>query len=210
MNLRKNLSPLLYILFSVLGLFVLFAGLRLFEMLLHRKYLFDYTFSDIFIRFVYISTTEFIFFLLFNSLYMVFYFCCEWLKKDNKFLFRKIFFYVLYLPLIFLFFLDMQTFAVQGQLFRLPLLSAFTVEMLINSWVFAIDYWYLIAVFLTASFFLFRFLPVIHKKAIPKKAILPSFLIYAGFSLSLLYLFTFAVFKHFPAQSEYRLQRPVN
>ena len=190
----------------------MFAGLRFFEILLHRKYLFSYPFLDIFNRFIYSFSVDFIFLLIFNASYIAFYLFCEWFKKDKTFFFRKIFFRAIHIPLILLFFLDMQTLAVQDRLFYLSLLSALKVEMLINLWILVIDYWHLIILLLTALFIVCKYLPIIDKKPIQKKKILLS--AYVSASLLSLFCITLFIFKSLPFQREYRynglLMRLVN
>ena len=213
MKLRKGLNQLTWIVVSILSFSLLFSGLRFFEILLHRKYIFSYPLPDILIRFVYSFSVDFIFFLIFSSPYIVLYLLCEWFKKDKKFLFRKTFFHIIYIPLIPLFFLDMQTLAVQDRLFYSSLLSNFTIEMLFNSWIFLIDYWYLALSLSAALFIIFKYLPLIEKKPLSKRKILSS--AYISFSLILLFCIVLTIgFKSLPFQREYRynglLMRLVN
>ena len=212
MNLRKDLNQLLWIIVSVLSFSFLFTGLRLLEIILHRKYLLSYPLPDILIRLIYSLSIDFIFFLILSSPYITFYLLCEYLKKDRNFIFRKIVFHIIYFPLILLFFLDMQTLAVQDRLFYLYLLSAVKIEMLMNLWVFAIDYWYLVIVCLAASFIVFKYLPFLEKKSMSKRQVILS--AYVSSSLVFLFCLIFIVFKSLPFQREYRynglLMRLVN
>lgn len=203
LHLKKDLSPLVWIIVSVFCFSLLFTGLRCLAIFLHRPYLFAYPLQDILIRLAYSFSIDFIFFLIFNSFYIIFYLLCEWFKKDKTFYFRKIVFRIIHIPLILLFFLDMQTLAVQDRLFDSSLLSAFKIELLINSWIFLIDYWYLALSFLIALFIIFRYLPLIEKKPLSKRKILLS--TYMSFSLVLLFCVALAIgFKSLPFQREYR------
>ena len=203
MNLRNHLKPLIWILASILSFSFLFLALRFFEILLHREYLlFSYPLKDTFFRFLYSFSADFIFFFIFNLPYLFFYFICEWLHKDKNCFFRKTFFRITHLFLLLVFFIDMQTIAVQGRLFHISLLSAFNIEMLINSWLYGLDYWYLVLAFLISSFVLFKYLPLILKQNVSKKQIKLSLI--ASLCLTVLCLGAFTIMKVFPFQKEQR------
>lgn len=189
--------------FSVFILSVLFTGLRLTEMILHRSLLFRRPFSELISRLGFSFSIDLIFFFTWNTLYIFFYQYCEKFNTDKKFLFRKILFYTLNLPLLILFFLDMQTLAVQEKLFYFSLLSAFKIEMFINSWVFIIDYWYLALIILTVLFVVFKYLPVLNnKRSFSKTKILPVFYINSFFIL--LFVIVLARFGNLPFQDEHK------
>ncbi len=188
---------------SILSFSFLFSALRFFEILLHRKYLlFSYPLKDTFFRFLYSFSADFIFFFIFNLPYLLIYFICEWFGRDKIYFFRKAFFRMTHLFLLLVFFIDMQTIAVQGRLFHISLLSAFNIEMLINSWLYGLDYWYLVLIFLISSFILFKYLPLILKQNVSKKQIKLSLI--ASLCLTALFLGAFTIMKVFPFQKEQR------
>lgn len=202
MKLQIKSTSLFHIYFSVLALAVLFAGLRLIEILLHRSSLLREPLLELIGRFAFSFSLDLIVFIVWNSVYVFFYLYCKKFNKDQKFFFRKLCFYFFNLPLIILFFLDMQTLAVQGRLFYVALLSAFKMQMLINAWVFIVDYWYLALIILSVLFIFFRYLPVIDKKPTSKKVIFPAVCINGFFVF--LFLVILVEFKNLPFKSEYQ------
>ena len=202
MKLQSKPTPLFSLFLSVFNLALLFLGLRLFSVLLHRRALLKEPVLDILSRFLFTFSLDLLFFLVWNSFYVFFCLFCERLKKDQAFLFRKIFFYLLNLPVIILFFLDMQTLAVQNQLFYFSLLTALKTEMLLNFHVFIMDYWYFAVFSLGILYVFFRYFPVLVKKSMSGKEIFlaASISIYFCF-LSGLFLLQF---QSLPFQDEYR------
>ena len=191
-----------HICFSISILSVLFAGLRLADITLHRSSLLKQPFLDQVNRLVFSFSVDFIFFFVWNTPYIFFHLYCEEFNKDKKFVFRRIFFYFLNFPPLILFFLDMQTLAVQDKLFYFSLLSAFKLEMLINVWVFIIDYWYFVLIILTVLFIVFKHLPVLNKKPIANRKILPV-LFMNGFFI-FLFVIVLIKFQNLPFQNEYK------
>ena len=149
------LSPLI----SIFIVTVIFSCLRLFEIFLHRNYLLSSP-SSVFFTLMNAFILDFLFFLLWNGAFFLFHILAEQHSFDNSTDKRKVLFYIFNIPLIVLFFIDMQTIAVSGQLMNSFVLSAFKSEIILNSWILMRDYWYFIPAFILVVFPVLKYCPI--------------------------------------------------
>lgn len=148
-------SPLLSV-FVFTGIFCLF---RVFEICYHRKYLFHEPLT-VLSSLSHSFLMDFLFFTLWNGIYFIFHFIAEYSSLDSSYKKRKILFYILNIPLLILFFMDMQTLAVSGQLINHSVFSAFKPEIIFKIGILIRDYWYFIPVFLLGVFPILKWCPV--------------------------------------------------
>lgn len=154
MPLKTSFYPLKKFFQSIALLSFLFCLLRLYEMFAYRSHLLDKPLIVLY-RLAVSFTLDFGFFLMLNSLYILIYLILFSFKKDVKFYLRRSLFFIINFPIFVLFFVDMQTLAVQGELFGLYLLSALKVEYILNAGVFIKDYFLLSLVILKTLFAVF-------------------------------------------------------
>lgn len=146
-------------LFSVLIFTGIFSLFRVFEIFCHRKHLFQEP-LNVLSNLSYSFFPDFLFFILWNGIYFVFHFIAELNSLDCSYKKRKILFCVLNIPLLILFFMDMQAIAVSGQLINHAVFSAFKIEIILKSWILMQDYWYFILVFILGVFPILKWCPL--------------------------------------------------
>ena len=158
-QLIRFLKPFFPPLVSVLILTLVFSCFRVFEIFLHRAHLFSnppLIFQNLSRAFLF----DFLFFVLWNGIYFVFHLFAEYGRRDSSRIQRKILFCILNIPLLLLFFVDMQALSVSGHLMNSSLISAFKWEILLNAFILVRDYWFLILVFFAGAFPVLKWCPV--------------------------------------------------
>ena len=154
---------------SVILLFSLFfSALRLYEIIMYRPLTLLSGAWDVFSILIFSFISDSGFFLFYNAVYIVFYVWAETLKKDLHFKMRKVLFLTLNTPLVILFFIDMQSLAVSGDLFRLPLLSAFDWGLVYHSLSLLKDYRPLIFGMTGFVFIFVYFFPLKYHLVLPR------------------------------------------
>ena len=152
---RLFFTPLI----SVFAFTLIFSGCRIFEIFLHRGHLLSEPVT-VFNNLIYLFFLDFLFFILYNGIYILFHLIAEHYSLDSSYKKRKWLFCAFNTPLLVLFVVDMQTVAVSGKLLDLSVMSAFKPEILFNIHILVVDYWHIILPFVLGFFAILFWFPL--------------------------------------------------